>query len=72
MSMPPFAERVHEMGDALVYRAPPPPETSRRVYVLPVDLVQRIHEYGFQNGHQSEVSAVRALLEAGLLAKDGA
>jgi hypothetical protein len=41
------------------------------VYVLPVDLVKRIHEYGYANGHQSEVSAVRELLEAGL-AKAGA
>lgn len=59
------------MADALIYRAPTPPETSRRVYVLPADLVKRIHAYGFANGHQSEVSAVRELLEAGL-AKAGA
>lgn len=57
--------------DALSYRAPPPPETSRRVYVLPVDLVKRIHEYGFERGHPSETSAARALLEAAL-AKVGA
>jgi len=56
----------------LAYRAPPPPKTVRKVYVLPVDLVQRIHEYGYANGHQSEVSAVRELLEAGLSAKAGA
>lgn len=60
------------MADDLVYRAPPPPDTSRRVYVLPVDLVRRIHEYGFANGHPSEVSAARELLEAGLSSKAGA
>lgn len=59
------------MADLLAYRAPQPPETSRRVYVLPVDLVKRIHDFGFANGHPSEVSAVRELLEAGL-AKAGA
>ncbi len=61
--------------DALIYRAPPAasrPATTRRVYVLPIELVRRIHEYGYANGHQSEVSAVRELLEAGLLAKEGA
>jgi len=52
--------------DELVYVPPPPPVTSRRVYSLPVDLVKRIHAYGFANGHQSEVSAVRELLIAAL------
>ncbi|MDS1138614.1 hypothetical protein [Nitratireductor indicus] len=60
------------MADELVYRAPPAPETSRRVYVLPVDLVKRIHEYGYSNGHQSEVAAVRELLENALCPKGGA
>ncbi len=50
----------------LVYKAPPPVKTSRRVYLLPHELVQRIHEYGYENGHQSEVSAVRELLEMAL------
>ena len=53
---------------SLVYQAPPPPQMERRVYALPVDLVQRIHEYGFKNGHASEASAVRALLESALAA----
>jgi hypothetical protein len=48
--------------DELAYVAPPAPEVSRRVYNLPVDLVKRIHQYGYANGHQSEVSAVRELL----------
>lgn len=48
------------------YRAPPPPPTTRRVYQLPVDLVKGIHAYGHAEGHQSEVSAVRALLEEAL------
>jgi hypothetical protein len=59
-------------ADELVYRAPPPPEMSRRVYTLPIDLVRRIHEYGYENGHPSEVSAVRELLETALSAKAGA
>lgn len=57
------------MGDDLKYVAPPKPapeETVRRVYVLPVEMVKRIHAYGFDNGHQNETSAVRELLEAGL------
>lgn len=52
--------------EKIVYRAPPADETSRRVYVLPVELVKLIHAYGFRHGHQSEVSAVRELLELGL------
>ena len=62
------------MTDKLVYKAPPLPEPEkavRRVYVLPANLVERIHKYGYDYGHQSEVSAVRELLEAGLLAKAG-
>ena len=50
----------------LVYTPPPKPETTRRVYVLPSSLVRRIHEYGYDNGHESEVSAVRELLEKAL------
>lgn len=53
-------------ADELTYVAPPMPESARRVYVLPVSLIKRIHTYGFENGHQSEVSAVRELLEIGL------
>lgn len=52
--------------DNLVYQAPPAEPTSRRVYVLPTSLVKRIHAYGFEHGHQSEVSAVRDLLECAL------
>lgn len=54
--------------DRLVYR--PPPEVrramTRRVYVLPRSLVERIHAYGYERGHESEVAAVRELLTAGL------
>lgn len=59
--------------DKLVYEAPPVnvEESSRRVYVLPVSLVKRIHRYGFANGCQSEVAAVRKLLEEGLNAAEG-
>lgn len=57
------------MSDTLEYRAPKKPETARRVYVLPVELVKRIHQFGYDHGHQSEVDAVRDLLNAGLLAR---
>lgn len=56
-------------SDDLIYKAPPKKELSRRVYVLPRDLVERIHEYGYENGHPSEVSAVRELLEYALTHK---
>lgn len=48
--------------DELAYVPPPQPETVRRVYALPPELVKRVHEYGYALGHQSEVSAVRELL----------
>lgn len=51
----------------LVYKAPPPPPSIRRVYVLPKELLLRVHQYGFEGGHPSEVSAVRELLEDALL-----
>jgi hypothetical protein len=59
--------------DDLVYVAPPKKaeEASRRVYMLPRSLVQRIHEYGYEQGHPSEVSAVRELLETALAARSG-
>ncbi|WP_157928736.1 hypothetical protein [Pararhizobium haloflavum] len=53
-------------SNKLEYKVPPPAPTSRRVYVLPVELVERIHAYGFDRGHPSEVSAVRELLECAL------
>lgn len=58
--------------DDLVYVPPPKPveENVRRVYVLPRDLVKRIHEFGYSRGHQSEVSAARELLELGLIATE--
>lgn len=63
-------ESPEQMADNLTYKAPQTEEMSRRVYVLPVDLVKRIHAYGYENGHQSEVSAVRELLDAGLAARE--
>lgn len=53
----------------LTYTPPPPPPSSRRVYMLPRELVERIHHYGYDHGHQSEVSAVRELLEFALDAR---
>lgn len=67
----PAAEIEDQMCDNLTYKAPKTEEMSRRVYVLPVDLVKRIHAYGYEKGHQSEVSAVRELLDAGLAARGG-
>lgn len=54
--------------DRLTYRRPAKlhRSMSRRVYVLPRTLVQRIHDYGHERGHESEVAAVRELLEAAL------
>lgn len=43
-----------------------PGSPKRRVYTLPVELVARIHRYGHEHGHPSEVSAVRELLESAL------
>ena len=63
-------ESSEHMTDNLIYKAPQTEKMSRRVYVLPVDLVKRIHAYGYDNGHQSEVSAVRELLNAGLASRD--
>lgn len=61
------------MADKLVYKAPPVnvEETARRVYHLPVSLVKRIHEFGYANGCQSEVAAIRKLLEEGLRGVEG-
>ena len=59
---------MSKVNDDLVYaptkKATEP--TVRRVYVLPRDLVKRIHEYGYDAGHPSEVSAVRELLETAI------
>jgi hypothetical protein len=59
------------MGKTLVYKPPPQAQeqTTRRVYILPTELVQRIHEFGYANGHPSEVAAVRALLDSALTAR---
>lgn len=54
------------------YTVPSPAPSVRRVYVLPEELVTRIHEYGFDNGHSSEVAAVRELLTNALSLRDEA
>lgn len=48
------------------YTPPPKARSLRRVYEMPEALVKQVHDYGFQNGHESEVAAVRALLTAAL------
>jgi hypothetical protein len=45
-------------------------ETVRKVFVLPTELVDRIHEYRLENGIDSEVEAVRRLLDGALLHRD--
>ncbi len=42
---------------------------QRRVYVLPKEMVERIHAYGHDTGCLSEVEAVRRLLAEALNAK---
>jgi len=44
--------------------------TQRRVYVLPNETVGRIVEYQREKGFQSEVEAVRRLLDEALLSRD--
>lgn len=56
------------MSKRMPYKAPPPEPTERRVYQLPIDLVKRVQQYGYENGHPSEVSAVRELLSQALTA----
>ena len=51
------------------YVAPPPKPTERRVYLLPVDMVDGIHAFGQAAGCQSEVEAVRILLDQALKAR---
>lgn len=41
----------------------PKVKMSRRVYLLPDDLVMRIFAIGKAEGHETEVSVVRSLLE---------
>lgn len=46
--------------------------TERRVYVLPVELVERVRRYQRNNLISSEVEAVRRLLDTALHLKDDA
>ncbi|WP_079212941.1 hypothetical protein [Brucella pituitosa] len=46
--------------------------TSRRVYVLPQELVDRIVAFQEEKGYNSEVEAVRKLLDEALLHRDTA
>jgi hypothetical protein len=64
---------MEKADEELVYRAPPKNEevSARRVYRLPRSLVEKIHKHGYDKGHESEVSAVRELLYAGLMAFRG-
>lgn len=44
--------------------------TERRVYVLPVELVERVRQYQKDNAIASEVEAVRRLLDTALQMRD--
>lgn len=46
------------------------PTTERRVYVLPLDLLERIRSYQSDNNISSEVEAARRLLSEALQARD--
>ena len=50
--------------------AAPEPTTQRRVYALPTEMVDRIVEYQKEKGFQSEVEAVRRLLDEALKSRD--
>ncbi len=45
-------------------------EFVRKVFVLPSELVERINEFRHENGLDSEVEAVRRLLDGALLNRD--
>lgn len=45
-------------------------DTVRKVFVLPAELMDRINHYKIENGLDSEVEAVRRLLDAALLHRD--
>ena len=58
---------------AIVMERPMAPEkekSQRRVYVLPNDLVDRITDFQTEMGIQSEVEAVRRLLDEALMRRD--
>lgn len=48
------------------YVRPPAQPAERRVYVLPAVMVESIHAFGRAAGCQSEVEAVRILLDEAL------
>lgn len=51
-------------------RIPKEPETERRVYVLPKELLNRMRAYQYENNIPSEVEVVRKLLDEALQARD--
>jgi len=51
-------------------KAPEAATTQRRVYALPTEMVERIVEYQQEKGFQSEVEAVRRLLDEALKSRD--
>lgn len=55
--------------ELMKYEPPPKPETFRRVYMIPTDLLRRGHDYGQQHGMQTEAEIIRALLDLALRAK---
>lgn len=51
-------------------KAPETATTQRRVYALPTEMVDRIVEFQKEKGFQSEVEAVRRLLDEALKSRD--
>lgn len=51
-------------------RIPKEPETERRVYVLPKELLDRMRAYQSENNIPSEVEVARKLLDEALQARD--
>jgi hypothetical protein len=58
------------LGDGPSPSASTASETQRRVYALPIELVERIVEFQKSKGFSSEVEAVRRLLDDALKSRD--
>lgn len=57
---------MRQVGHPNRYVRPPLPPAQRCVYMLPAEMVKAIHDFGFKTGCQSEVEAVRVLLDEAL------
>ena len=64
-TLPPVNDDPYEVEEV-----PDPLPNARRVYALPQDLIERIVEFQRDKGYQSEVEAVRRLLDDALKYRD--